>query len=258
MDKVAAIIVNYNMPEVVQHNIDILRDNTKVPLDIIVLDNASYEDHMFIPNEEDEVHMIYLDYNLHNTHGFRMGLSYAKSLEALSWEPYFAYLIGVTSGEFIDDGSDPILPLYDFLKEDENAVIVQAAHDESSIGFWEHLKSRGTGKPRRTWMMEHSLTLFRADWFDSVDWLHPGLHIHGTDLFYSWQAREQGRGIYVHEGIEMHRHWNNMFDMGRAPEANPGERSVLARKSMVKTLEPMLGENWEQRLLQEYVEEDWI
>jgi hypothetical protein len=100
--------------------------------------------------------------------------------------------------------------------------------------------------------------LFRADWFDEVDWLDPRLHIHGTDLYYSWQARRDGRGIYVHDGLEMHRHNNNMFELGRAPEADPAERTRLARSSMQKALSEELGQNWEERLMKEFVEEEWL
>lgn len=257
MEKVAAVLLNYNMPEIIEHNIDVLK-TSEVPLDIIVVENGSDDEFMFTPRDDDDVHMVYLDYNLRATHGYRMGLTYAKSLEALNWEPYFGYFIMTTTGQLLKDGNDPILPLYEFLQEDENAVIIQAAHDESSIGFWSHLKNQGTGKPRQTWMMEHSCALFRADWFDEANWLHPLLPIHGTDLYYSWQARKEGRGIYVHEGIEMHRHNNNMFELGRAPETDPAERTRLARNSMQKALSLEMGDNWEERLMREFVQEEWL
>jgi GT2 family glycosyltransferase len=106
--------------------------------------------------------------------------------------------------------------------------------------------------------MEHSCALFKADWFDEANWLDPKLHIHGTDLYYSWQARRDGRGIYVHDGLEMHRHNNNMFELGRAPEANPAERTRLARSSMHKALSEELGPDWEKRLMKEFVEEEWL
>lgn len=258
MDKVAVIMLNHNMPEIIEHNVKVLR-GSEVPMDVIVVENGSDEEWMFAPDYEDDpnLHMVYLDYNLRATHGYRMGLSYAKSLEALNDEKYFAYFIMTTTGQVLS-GEDPLKPLYDFLKEEDEAVIVQAAHDETSVGFWEHLRNRGTGKPRRVWMMEHSCALFRADWFDSIDWLDPRLHIHGTDLYYSWQARRDKRGMYVHEGIEMHRHNNNMFELGRAPEGNPTERTRLARASMVNALVPELGEDWETRLMREFVEEEWL
>lgn len=256
MEKVAAVLLNYNMPEIIEHNINVLQ-KTEVPLDIIVVENGSDEEFMFIPDEDLDLHMVYLDYNLRATHGYRMGLSYAKALEALNTENYFGYFVMTTTGQVLDNGTDPILPLYEYLKEDDNAVMIQAAHDEESIGFWKHLRSRGSGEPRRTWMMEHSCALFRADWFDEANWLHPGLPIHGTDLYYSWQARRDGRGIYVHEGLEMHRHNNNMFDLGRAPEQNPTERTRLARGAMLPVLSAELGDNWEERLMKEFVEIDW-
>lgn len=258
MDKVAVIMLNYNMPEVIEHNIKVLK-TSEVPMDIIIVENGSDEEWMFAPDDidDDNLHMVYLDFNLRATHGYRMGLTYAKSLEALNWENYFAYFIMTTTGQLIE-GTDPLLPLYQFLKENENAVIVQAAHDESSVGFWQHLRNRGTNQPRQTWMMEHSCALFRADWFDEANWLHPLLLIHGTDLYYSWQARKDGRGIFVHEGLEMHRHNNNMFEMGRAPESNPAERTQLARNAMEKALSVEMGENWEERLMKEFVQEEWL
>lgn len=256
MQKVAVVMLNYNMPEIIEHNVRVLK-TSDVPMDIIVVENGSDEEWMFVPDDED-IHMVYLDYNLRATHGYRMGLAYVKSLEALNDEKYFAYFIMTTTGQLLNDGVDPLRALYDYLQEDENAVIIQAAHDDESIGFWEHLRNRGTGLPRRTWMMEHSCALFRADWFDEVDWLDPRLHIHGTDLYYSWQARRDGRGIYVHEGLEMHRHNNNMFELGRAPESDPSERTRLARASMEKSLSEELGQQWEQRLMQEFLEEEWM
>ena len=79
-----------------------------------------------------------------------------------------------------------------------------------------------------------------------------------TDEKRLWkQARRDGRGIYVHEGLEMHRHNNNMFDLGRAPEQNPTERTRLARGAMLPVLSAELGDNWEERLMKEFVEIDW-
>jgi hypothetical protein len=56
----------------------------------------------------------------------------------------------------------------------------------------------------------------------------------------------------------MHRHNNNMFELGRAPESNPAERTRLARASMQTALFQELGPNWEERLMKEFVEEEWL
>ena len=49
-----------------------------------------------------------------------------------------------------------------------------------------------------------------------------------------------------------------MFELGRAPESDPSERTRLARASMEKALSEELGTQWEQRLMQEYVKEEWL
>lgn len=258
MNQVAAIFLNYNMPEVIEANIQRIIDKSETPCDLIVVDNGSDEEYMFVNENNHDVHTIYLDYNLRATHGYRMGLQYANSLSELRYQPYDAYWILTTTGTFSEeDQSDPLTPLFTFLQENEDAVAIQAAHDSTSQGFWDHLKDRGSGEPRRVWFMEHSACLFDAEWFDEIDWMHPGLHVHGTDLHYSWLARIQNKSLWVHEGLKMHRHTNNMFELGRAPESGPEERTKIARASMTKTLSEELGPDWEKQLFTEMVEEEW-
>lgn len=105
MQKISVVMLNYNMPEIIEHNIRVL-NTSEVPMDIVVVENGSDEEWMFVPNNED-THMVYLDYNLRATHGYRMGLAYVKSLEALNDEKYFAYFIMTTTGQLMNDETDP-------------------------------------------------------------------------------------------------------------------------------------------------------
>lgn len=264
MDRVAAILLNYNMGEVIEQNVDYIKRCVKSPVDIFVVDQSSNPDWSW-PLDEDAADKatLYasLSSNLHATHGFNTCLRLADSYaEYNDLGEYFAYWVITTTGLLDPDGTrtdDCLAPLLSHLENDGNAVVVQPAYREDSKGFWQHLYTRGGTSPRRVFMIEHSAALFRGDWFRDIGFMEPQIHVHGTDLWYSYLARMEERGLYVHEGTWIKRHNDNMHEMGRSFEGNPQGRTTLARKSFERFGHAMLGPLWEQRLVNEYTDPAW-
>ena len=91
LNKVAIIILNYNLPEKTDLIIDNLKKTVKHPHDIIVVDNGS---DVIQPSLNTTVN---LKQNVEKTNGWLMGLHYADCLENINKEQYFAYCFVVSS-----------------------------------------------------------------------------------------------------------------------------------------------------------------
>lgn len=258
-NKVAVILLNYNMPEVIEQNIAYIKRCVKWPVDIFLVDQSNDS---YVVNSNEVTVSAVLSENLHATQGFNLCCRLADSYAEYNNLPqYFAYWVITTTGLLDPDGDradDCLTPCAELLLANTQAAIVQPAYREDSVGFWDHLRNKGTGSPRQVHMIEHSAALFEGDWFRDIGFMEPQIHIHGTDLYYSYLARMEGRTMFVHEGTWIKRYNNNMHDMNRSFEGSPAERTNLARQSLVKFGESILGPAWEQRMVSDYVTQDML
>lgn len=263
-NRVAVIMLNYNMPEVIEQNIAYIKRAVKWPVDIFLVEQSDNDELLEKYDFRiDVTACAELSQNLHATQGFNLccRLADAYGEYKLDGLEYFAYWVITTTGLLDPDGDredDCLSPCVEALIQDDEIAIVQPAYRQDSIGFWEHLKDRGTGQLRRVHMIEHSAALFEGDWFREIGFMEPKIHIHGTDLWYSYLARMEGRKLCVHEGTWIKRFNNNMHDQGRSFEGSPAARTVLARQSLEKFGEAMLGPSWEQRMFSEYATPDMM
>ena len=245
MNRVAAIIVNYNMPERAGELAEHLNNLIHWPHDLILVDNGSD----IVPPSKHTT--LRLAENVQTTAGWLMGLHYADQLARKRAEPYFAYWFIITSTEFVDD-EDQLTPMVSFLLREEEAVGIHPALTEDSTTMWEHLKAQGGHSPRRTWMIDNIASLYRADWFDAIGRFDPRLFMaHGIDLETCWKARKEGRSLWVHEGATVKKVTNVGYDMGRM-NMDARERAVLAQASMNTVLGERYGPDYWQRLTEEY------
>lgn len=244
-DRVAAVITNYNMPERTDAICEHLHEYAEWPLDLIVVDNAS---DLVAPSQYTTLK---LESNRQTTGGWLAGLEAAREQGQ-----YLAYWFLITSAEFI--GSyDPLAPLASFLLDNPQAVGVHPALTWDSTTAWGHLKGRSLGGPRRTWMIDNIASLWRADWFDSCAGFDPALiYGWGIDLETCWKARRDGRSLWVHEGARV----KKITDIGYAMERmnmSADQRQILAGSNMAQVLSERYGPNWQSRMYDEYVQEDW-
>lgn len=245
MDKVAVVIVNYNMPERADALAEHIRACVRWPHDLIVVDNRSD----LVPSARST--NVRLTHNVQTTGGWLAGLDYADDLGG----DYLAYWFLITSAEFVDD-SDPLTPMAQLLMDDENAVGAHPALTPDSTTAWKHLHARG-GPMRRTWMIDNIASLYRASWFDAIGRFDPAMSMAwGIDLETCWLARSQDRSLWVHEGVQVKKVTDIGYTMNRMNMSADARRS-LAGAEMAEVLGRKYGSDWNNKMRTEYVDDAW-
>jgi len=244
--RIAVIVTNYNMPESTDRIWDYVQKYVDYPHDFIIVDNAS---DLVAPSEHTT---LFLDENVQTTGGWLAGLEYADSLG----HDYLAYVIVGTSIELVPD-QDHIRVMAEFLLGDDNAVGIAPAIVDSSVPCWFQILDRGSGKPRRTWGLDHLFTMWRADWFNSVGRFDPELiYAWGLAEETCWQARRDGRSLWVHEGIKKKKHHDIGYKMNRMNMTGE-DRGRLAMLNVCEVMPKKYGESWMKRLSEEFVDASW-
>jgi GT2 family glycosyltransferase len=242
-NRVAAIIVNYNMPERTNALVEYMLDNVKTELDIIVVDNGSDI------AEKSRYTSVALAENVQTTNGWLAGLQYVDALKHAKGEEYFAYWFLITSAEFV--GGDPLSPMLEKLIEDENAIGIHPALTKDSTTSWRHLITNGESGCRRTWMIDNIASLYRAEWFDSIGRFDPALvYAWGIDLETCFLARCNNKGIYVCEDAKIKKVTDIGYSMDRM-NMSAAERQQKAGDNMKKILSAKYGGSWWRRMTQD-------
>ena len=241
---VAAIIINYNMPERCDAICEHLLRLVKWPMDLIVVDNGS---DLVEPSKYTSLQ---LPENVQTTGGWLAGLERAREYEPM------AYWFLITSAEFSGE-YDPLAPMADLMTNLSQVAGVHPALTKDSTSAWDHLFERGGCKARRVWMIDNIASLWRADWFERVGGFDPEMKYGwGIDLELSYKAREQGRALYVHEEVTVKKITDIGYTMGRMNISADGRRT-LAGSNMDQVLEKKYGPNWNWKMRKEFVEE-WM
>lgn len=237
-DKVAVLIVNYNMPERADALYESL-SRSGYPHDIIIVGNGS---NLTRPSKYTTLQ---LDNNVQTTRGWLAGLESLK-------EKYFAYMFVITSTEIPEQKNDLIASMASVLKDDSQAVGVHPSLTADSTTAWEHLKTTGTNKIRKTWMIDNIASMYRADWFDSVGRFDPELiYGWGIDIETCWKAREQNRTLWIDERIHVKKITDIGYKMKRM-NMSADKRRKLAGDNMRDVLSRKYGDNWWMKLTEEY------
>jgi len=244
--RIAIIVTNYNMPEATNAIWDYVQKYVDYPHDFIIVDNAS---DLVAPSKHTVLH---LPENTQTCGGWLAGLNYADTLE----KQYLAYVIVGTSIELLPS-HDHIKEMAEFLLENDDAVGITPAIVDSEIPCWFQILTGGTGKPRRVWGIDHLFTMWRADWFNSVDRFDPKLiYAWGLAEETCWQARRDGKSLWVHDGIEMKKHHNVGYKMDRM-NMTWEDRSKNAMENLYAVMPGKYGEDWMKRLSTEFIDDAW-
>lgn len=249
MDRVAAFVVNFNMPERTDALCEHIATHVKSPIDVIVIDNGS---DLKPPSKYTALR---LDENVQTTNGWLMGLHYADCLAAKRGSPYLAYWFLITSAEFVGDG-DPLEPLLKCFRSYSQAVAVHPALTKDSTTSWKHLITKEFSGWRQTWMIDNIASLYRANWFDSIGRFDPALtYAWGIDLETCWKARQQGKSIWIAEPATVKKITNVGYKMNRMG-MTASEREKRAGYQMAEILSKRYGPNWWERMTNEFKEAD--
>jgi len=245
--KVAALIVNYNMPERAQALYNKLKESSKWPLDIYLIDNGS---DLKPPAENTNV---FIKKNIQTCRGWLEGLKASKK----SKNKYYAYMFLITSANFVDD-KDVVTPMVKFLINNKDAVGIHPSLTQKSTTNWIHLIDRGGNKPRQTWMIDNIASMYKADWFDDIGWFDPNLiYAWGIDLETCYIARKQGKTLWVDERVQIEKITNIGYKMDRM-RMSADERSKLANKNMIEVLSKKYGKDFWNKMTKDYVTEQML
>lgn len=247
-DKVAVVIVNYNMPEKTDALYEYLEKNSTYPHDIYIVDNGSDL------AEKSQYTDVFIKKNIQTTGGWLRGLEEADK------EPYeyFAYMFLITSTNFEEESKDPITSMVKKLKDDIKAVAIHASLTQQSILWWKHLINRNGKGYRRTWFIDNICSMYRSDWFDKNGRFDKELiYAHGIDLEMCYKARMQKYSIWIDDNIQVTKITDIGYKMNRM-QMSAEERRKKARANMVKVLEKKYGSNWEKKMLGDSVMVEWL
>lgn len=246
LPKVAAFIVNYNMPERTDALAEYIAQNVKSPVDVIVIDNGSDK------REPSKYTALRLDENVQTTNGWLMGLHYADALARKHKEQYFAYWFIITSAEFVPGTGDPLAPMLKCFEHYPNAVACHPVLTKDSTTSWNHMKGVTGSGWTRTWMIDNIASLYRADWFDSIGRFDPALTFAwGIDLETCWKARKDDKTIWLSENVPVKKVTNIGYTMDRMG-MTAQQREILAGTQMREVLSARYGLGWWERMTNEY------
>ena len=162
LNKVAIIIVNYNMLEKTDQIIENLNKTVKYPHDIILVDNGSN----FI--NESKYTSLRLQKNVQTNNGWLMGLHYADSLEIINNEKYFAYCFVLTSVKLIETEKDIIETMINTMKKDDNVVGVHPSLTTSSLTHRETMINTPDKGIEHLFFIDNIFSCYRASWFNKI------------------------------------------------------------------------------------------
>ena len=230
-NRVAFIIVNYNMVERTDQIVENIRKKTKWDVDYFVVDNGS---DLVKPSRYTTIR---IEKNVQTTNGWLVGLQYARSMAAAKGICYFAYWIWITTCAYDTTQGDILSPLAKFLIDNPKAAAIAPALTPSSTTGWGHLKKKSdTDKPRPVKFVDELGVLWRASFFDSILQYDPDeLRGFGIDIETSYLARYCGRTVNIHDGVTVIKKSGIAYKMKRM-NANAGKRGALAIKEMQSLL----------------------
>lgn len=244
--RVAAFIVNYNMPERADALALHLNNYIKHPVDVYLIDNGS---DLEKPAANTNV---FLDFNVQTTRGWLTGLNHADK----GGEGYTAYWFLITSAAFITN-QDTLSPMMEFFKLHPEAVGIHPALTKDSTTAWRHLITRGGNYPRRTWMIDNIASLWRADWFDSIGRFDPELkYAWGIDLETSYKARLMNKSLWVDERVQVQKITDIGYKMQRM-NMSAEHRKILARQNMYFVLLKKYGPDFWRLMTKGMVNAAW-
>lgn len=238
IERIAAIIVSYNMPE----RADVLAEAvlaSRYPVDLVLVDNGS---DLIAPARHTTLR---LEKNVQTTRGWLEGVEYAKELG-----PHLAYMFIITSAEPAQ--GDFVADCAELLAGTPQAVGVHPALTPDSTTMWEHMKARGGTAPRQTWMIDNICSMYRADWFENNSFNPALIYGHGIDLEICYKAREQWRTLWIVESSQVKKVTDIGYTMGRM-NMSAEDRRRLSFANMTGVLSACYGAHYWDYLTRMYV-----
>jgi len=258
--RIAVIIPNYNMPEAADAIVDRIRASSDERMyDLFLVDNGS---DLVAPAKNTTV---LLPTNCQTTGAILCGMAAAdrhvrdNKLE----HDYIAYWIIITSTTLLED-TDYISFGINLMSTNKNFVGLMPTLTVKSTSAWKHLFTRkaNAAYPRKVflryvWMLDNIATFWRKDWLDSIGRFDPKLtYAWGIDLEASYLARQQNKALLVSDWLNVTKTTDIGYYMSRM-NMSADDRRTKAYANMKEILSQRYGPDWEYKMRNENVKEEW-
>lgn len=237
-NRVACIILNYNLRDRADALYRYLQERAKWPADLVLVDNGSDRDYPAVYTS------VRMKENVRTTHGWLMGARYADAIGYTKHgEPPFAYWFISASTEIVCKG-DPVKKLVMPLLVCEYDAVQPAFTGEMKA--WTHLKM--SSKQTRGYDDAELIgpaAMFKRDAFWKLDLFNPYLtHSWGLDFQISNLLKDK---IAISYDVKLRVKENILYKKGLAG-MTADERQHLASEEMNSVLESEYGAQWREVL----------
>ena len=241
-ERVAIIIVNYNMKERANAIYNNINETVKHPHDIILVDNGSD-----LIQHSDKT-TIRLKNNVQTTHGWLMGLHYADSLSITKGYKYFAYCFVITSAEMVETEEDIIHEMVTIMKNDPSVVGVHPSLTADSTTWWDHMKNDSTKTLEQVYFVDNIFSCYKASWFDKIGRFQPNLtYAWGIDIETGYFADRDNKKIILDHSVQVKKETNIGYKMDRM-NMTADDRKAKATKEMEDYFEKTYGSSYKHLL----------
>jgi glycosyltransferase involved in cell wall biosynthesis len=195
-NRIAIILVNYNMKEKTEKIIKHLEKTIKQPYDLITIENGS--------DEKEKINaVINLQNNIHITNSLLLGLNYADTLEINNNFKYFGYSIIDSNIEFIDE-TDILSSLVSTMKSNIDIVAVSPSLTTDSNISWNMFKITENKEKEKVYFIQDHFSLYRASWFNKIGRYNKELKYGwGIDIETGYKAYKDNKIVLLDNKLQL-------------------------------------------------------
>lgn len=242
LNKVAVIIVNYNMVERTNQIVEYLKNNIHHPHDIIVVDNGT-----LLVNKS-QYTLLDLKENIQTTNGWLMGLHYADSIENTTGQKYYAYCFVITSMKMVNNKKDILTTMVNTLTRDNQVVGIHPSLTSDSTLPWKNMKNKNGIELEQLFFIDNNFSCYRASWFNKIGRFTPlQTYAWGIDIETGYIASMQNKKIIVDHTILVKKEQDIGYKMNRMGMTS-AKRKENAQNQSHEYLRNKYGKNFEKIL----------
>lgn len=232
-NRVAMVLVNYNMHERCDQIYESILKYVKYPVDFYIVDNGS--DIV----EPSKYTTIWLRKNIQTTNGWNMGIAYANSIRNTFHFDYIGFWIWITTSSYDIESGDILSPMIEYLNNNNKTMAISPSVKNGDS--WNHLKKNGD-IPKEVIFVDNLATLYRTEWFDSIRYFDPNeIRGFGVDIENGILTRYCGYNCVVDHRVSIYKPSGIGYKMKRM-NANSNKRCQLALAEMQSILRDRYGD----------------
>ena len=233
INKIAMVLVNYNMPERTDQIYESIVKYVKYDVDFYIVDNGS---DLVAPSKYTT---IWLRINMQTTNGWNMGICYANTIRNTLKFDYYGFWVWITTSSYNTEENDILTPMINYL--DQHPKTMAICPSIKNGDSWGHLKKEGN-IPKEVIFVDNLATVYRTKWFDSIRYFDPNeIRGFGVDIENGILTRYCGYKCVVDHRTTINKPSGIAYRMKRM-NADSGKRGQIALKEMQTILKDRYGD----------------